>query len=99
MTIKLTPKDTFRADKPVAQAHSDIAASQAFQTAASVALLEYQFRMASGEPTVAAVTAFKLRGAQEFLGILLNLGEPDETKQPIGNMGLVPPERDDFRMS
>lgn len=99
MTIKLTPKDTFRADKPAAQAHSDITAGTPFQNAASVALLEYQFRMASGEPTVAAVTAFKLRGAQEFLAILLNLGEPDDVRQPLGNLGLTPPERDEFRMS
>lgn len=92
MNIRLTPKDTFRDNKQAASAHSDVMASKAFKDAVSTALLEYQFRMASAEPQVAAVTSFRLKGAQEFISILLNLGEPDPIRQPIHGPGLIPPE-------
>lgn len=94
MKIQLTPKETYRQDKEAAQKHSDIMAGTPFKAAASTALLEYQYAMASQEPQVAAVTAFKLKGAQEFLGILLNLGEPDEPRRSLGSPGLIPPEED-----
>lgn len=67
-------------------------ASPAFHAAASAALLEYQMRIASPEPNIAAAATYKLRGAQEFLGLLMTIGEPDPKPSQTVTGGLTPPE-------
>lgn len=90
--ITISPKQRFLAVPSIASAHSDIMASPAFITAASAALLEYQHRAFTNDPTILAITASKLRGAQEFLTILLNLGLPEERAEALDTPTLTPPE-------
>src|SRR5688572_24674172 len=90
--LRLTPKDDFLRDASRASLHSDSMSAPSFRAAASAALLEYQLRIASSEPSIAAVTAFKLRGAQEFLTILMQLGVPDAGRTAPESGGLIPPE-------
>ena len=65
--IALQPKTAFLADRAACGTHSDLMASPAFHRAAAAALLRYQYALGGPDPAIAAVTAYKLRGAQEFL--------------------------------
>lgn len=91
-SLSLSPKARFLADPAVASAHSDLMASPAFLSAASAALLHYQYKAVGGDPAVLAVSAAKLRGAQEFLRELLNLGFAEHTDETIPDHNLTPPE-------
>ena len=90
--ITLNPKARFLSNHPVASAHSDQMASPAFQQAAAVALLAYQYRLGSGDAQVLALSMSKLRGAQEFLRELMNLGLPDTVETTSVDSSLTPPE-------
>ena len=90
--LSLSPKAAFCSDTARASSHSDTMASPSFQAACSAALLEYQYRACGGDPALAASVTFKLRGAQEFLGILMNLGLPESTRRPLTDDALTPPE-------
>lgn len=92
--ISLSPKVKFNANHAAAAAHCDNMASPAFQAAAATALLEYQYRVCPVEPTVLAIAASKLKGAQEFLNVLMNLGIPELPATPATDYGLRPPEED-----
>lgn len=91
-SISLSPKQRFLADPKAAAAFSDIMASREFISAASIALLEFQYRVCPADPTVLMVAAAKLKGAQEFLNVLLNLGLPDERVTAVPDFQLTPPE-------
>lgn len=91
-SITLSPKQRFCADPKVAAAHSDVMASREFINAASVALLEFQYRVCPADPSVLMVSAAKLKGAQEFLGVLLNLGLPEDRVPTTPDFALTPPE-------
>lgn len=91
-SITISPKARFCSNPTVAAAHSDMMASPAFQQAAAAALLEFQYRVCPADPTVLMVAAAKLKGAQEFLGVLLNLGLPDERVASVPDYQLTPPE-------
>jgi hypothetical protein len=92
-TISLSPKARFCANTTAAAAHSDLMATPAFQSAAASALLEYQYRTCPAEPTVLAIAASKLKGAQEFLAVLLNLGIPEQRTPYTPDHALEPPEQ------
>lgn len=81
MKISLTPKQDFLADKSRASVHQDAVASPAFKSAAATALLELQIRLPVTNLGDASIAQIKLKGAQEFLSILLNLGEPEEPRR------------------
>lgn len=91
MKISLTPKLDFLSDKQRASTHQDIVASPQFKSAAQFALLEMQLNKSEftnlGDASVAQI---KLKGAQQFLSILMNLGEPDEPKRNQTQDGLHP---------
>lgn len=92
LPITLSPKQRFLGVPATAAAHSDIMASPQFQAAAAAALLEYQYRVCPVDPTVLMVSAAKLKGAQEFLNVLMNLGVPEGTAQHAPDYSLQPPE-------
>jgi hypothetical protein len=81
MKIALTPKHDFLSDKLRASTHQDVVASPQFKSAAQLALLEMQFRSGFTNIGEASINYIKLKGAQEFLTILINLGEPDEPRR------------------
>lgn len=83
MKITLAPKLIFLADKSRASVHQDIMASPAFKSAVQHALLEMQLRQAFTNLGEASVHQIKLKGAEDFLRILMNLGEPDEPRRSI----------------
>jgi hypothetical protein len=91
-TITLNPKARFLANPAVASAHSDLMASPAFQQAAATALLTYQYRLGAGDAQVLALSFSKLRGAQEFLREMMNLGLPDTMETTSVDSSLTPPE-------
>jgi hypothetical protein len=91
-TISISPKQRFLDTPAQASSHSDLMASPVFQSAASSAMLAYQFKVASCEPSGLTIAAAKLRGAQEFLHILLNLGLPESRTTSTVDSALVPPE-------
>lgn len=91
-TISLSPKARFLANPKTAAEHADFMASPQFQAAAAAALLEYQIRVCPSEPTVLAIVASKLKGAQEFLSVLMNLGIPETPFRVTPDYGLTPPE-------
>lgn len=90
--IGLDPKAKYMANASVAGAHSDLMASPAFQQAAATALLAYQYRLGAGDAQVLALSFSKLRGAQEYLRELMNLGLPDTVETQSVDSSLVPPE-------
>lgn len=71
MTISIQPKGDFLKDKTRASKHQDVMANPEFRENCKVALLEMQLAM-----PVDGQSILKLKGAKEFLDILLNLGEP-----------------------
>lgn len=89
-SISLSPKAAFLAAKATAASHSDIMATPAFQHAAMLALAEYTYRLSN--PDSLALAGAKLKGAQEFLGVLLNLGLPEGRSHALPDFALVPPE-------
>lgn len=92
-TITLSPKARFCSDKRAASEHSDYMATPAFQSAAAAAMLSYQYKVCPSEPTVLAISASKLKGAQEFLRELMNIGIPETHESSPNDEGrLVPPE-------
>ena len=92
-TILLSPKARFCANPAVASSHSDLMASPTFQTAASTALLQYQLETLGGtDPQVLAVVAAKLKGAQEVMRVLLNLGRKEVPTVSTDDNQLIPPE-------
>ena len=91
-TISISPKLRYVGDTGAAAVHSDLMASPAFQRAASTALLEYQYRIARGDLAALSISAAKLRGAQEFIDVLLNLGIPSTHSTVTTDSALTPPE-------
>lgn len=91
--ITLSPKERFLENPATASAHSDAMAAPAFQNAAAAALLAYQYQITGGDPALLPIVAAKLRGAQEFLRVLMNLGIPDITQPHSDDSGLEPPEQ------
>jgi len=94
--ISLSPKADFLRDASRASAHQDVMASPQFKTAAATALLAYQYNKLRlvGDPTNPAAISLKLQGAQEFLEVLMNLGEPEEPRgAPLSDNLTNPDER------
>ena len=92
--LRLTPKQGFLNDPHAASVHSDLMASPAFKSAASVALLQYQFNLLPGgsEPTALAAAALRLSGAKAFLDTLMNLGIEEALPGRVLDNGLESPE-------
>ena len=61
-----------------------------FQSAAQAALLEYQVRLCGGPSDSAVVAAHRLKGAEDFLRVLLNLGEPEKPRVAAASDALIP---------
>lgn len=80
MTISLQPKQDFIRDKAAASAHQDVMASPQFHSAAKAALLEYQRSFMYADAVQGAIVSLKVKGAHEFLAVLMNLGEPDKPR-------------------
>ena len=92
-SLTLSPKQRFLSNQKRAASHTEAMAAPSFFEAASMALLEYQYRSIGGDPQVLAIAAAKLRGAQEFLRILMNLGLPEAAVQLVPDGQLTPPEQ------
>lgn len=90
MIIDLQPKRDFLRDSKRGSAHQDVMSSPFFQDAAKAALLEYQVRLANGPVEAAIVAVHRLRGAEDFLRILLNLGEPEKPQVKAESQALIP---------
>lgn len=86
--VSLAPKGEFLSDPKVAGSHQDIMASPSFRHAARMALLEYQYGQKFESNPAAA--GMKLQGAQDFLKILLNLGNPTSTASQPDTEQLTP---------
>lgn len=87
--ISLNYKAQFQKNDLLAKAHRELVVTDAFQVAVEMALLQYQASLHSDiTPNVSAADAAlkfqRLEGAQDFVKILLNLGEPTPLpkKQP-----------------
>lgn len=90
--IVLLPKRIYLRDAKAAADHTNYMATPQFQFAAASAIIEYSRIITNGDPALAASVTFKLRGAQEYLNVLMNLGIPDaEPVRPVNN-DLTPPE-------
>ena len=87
--IAIQPKLDFLKDAKQASAHQDVMSHPSFQTAAKTALLEYQTQLCNGPAEAALVAVHRLRGAEDFLRILLNLGEPQKPAPKPANDALV----------
>lgn len=90
--IQLTPKGDFKKNRKVANEHSELMASKGFREAAKVALVEYQRQKLTGDVQNPAASSLKLKGAQEFLDVLMNLGEPEAKREETDTNVLQPPE-------
>lgn len=90
MSISLSPKFDFCRDPKRAGNHQDLMAHPSFQEAAKAALLEYQVRLVNGPAETAIVAAHRLKGAEDFLKVLLNLGEPDAPRMVPESGALTP---------
>lgn len=75
MKVSLTPRFDFLADKRKLIAHQELVVSPVFKEAAMAALLEYQFTLKAALLADGALIALKLKGAEDFLNIFLNLAE------------------------
>ncbi len=69
--FKFTPKADFLADKARASAHQDVVLSPQFREAAKTALLHYSSVLDKTD----GKSILLLKGAEDFLNVLLNLGE------------------------
>lgn len=76
MNISLQPKQDFLRDTKKAGTHQDVMASPLFHEAAKMALLEYQRSFMYADAVQGAIVSLKVKGAHEFLAVLMNLGEP-----------------------
>jgi hypothetical protein len=92
MINAITPKAQFLADSKRADAHIEVVMSPAFKIAVEAALLEYIFRQTDHPATVQDLgyVGVKIRGAREFIGVLLNLGEQGQLAAPNKNYELDP---------
>lgn len=90
--LSLNPKLDFQRDPKRAGAHQDIMANPRFTEAAKSAMLTLQYQLNAGDPQNPAAIAVKIKGAQQFLDILLNLGEPDLPGSHHDDELLTPPE-------
>lgn len=91
--ILLAPKTRFCSDPANASKHSDLMASPSFQGTLSVALLQYQYELLGGaDPMMLAVMASRLKGAQDFVRVLLNLGRKEVASATPDDAALTPPE-------
>lgn len=90
--ISLRPKQSYLRDPASCAKHSDLMATPSFQVAAATALLEYQRRVTTSDPALAAAVTFKLRGAQDYLDVLMNLGIAEGKAEPLASNDLTPPE-------
>ncbi len=76
-----TPKQRFLANKKAVEMHNANFSTDPVQNSINTALLQYQRRLGAMDSTdVVSCSAFynRLKGAQEFVGILLNLAETPE---------------------
>lgn len=76
--ISLAPRMDFRADEDRLKRHAKLCESSEFHHALQTALLTLQQRQVYSNLTEASASAIKLKGAQEFVSILLNLSEPEK---------------------
>lgn len=88
-----SPKSRFLSDKRAVESHNEIFSRPEAGLSLSMALLQYQHYLCSQQPipgdlTGAAFNHNRLRGAQEFVGVLLNLGETTlpPTTEKTGNL-------------
>ncbi len=93
--LQLNPRAAFQANPSVASAHSDVMASPAFHAAAAQAMLAYQFSLAGSPANEAITVAFKLRGAKEFLDVLMGIGVAQKPREMPDDMSLQSPDRDE----
>lgn len=93
MTLSIQPKSDFLRDKTRSSSHADLMASPQFQEAAKSAMLQLQYTtglMPDASMAGVAIGSLKLKGAQEFLHILLNLGNPEPPRRETQEKTLNP---------
>jgi hypothetical protein len=90
MKISLTPKLDFLADKTRASTHQDFMASPAFKSAALAALLQMQLNQTVTNLGDASIAQIQLKGAEQFLRILMNLGESEKLGAVKPDDNLIP---------
>ena len=74
--MDFSPKATF-AKSAHAQPWTDVASSELFRQASSIALVQMQFNQGySGTQMQAMANAYQMEGARAFLNILMNLTTP-----------------------
>lgn len=86
--VSLSPKAEFLRDPKIAGQHQDLVSSPEFRHAARMALLEYQLNQKFESNPAAA--GMKLQGAQDFVKVLLNLGNPTSTSVTHDTEQLTP---------
>ncbi len=87
MVVRFDPKEDFKA-MPEAKVWRDFATSTVFNKVATAGLLRYGDTLTSSGADDAANKFYKMQGAREFLGVLLNLTETVEvpTKTPVKSL-------------
>lgn len=60
---------------------SDLMLTTAFQDGAQAAIAEYAMRLRASNAVEATQNFYKLEGAREFLGVMLNLGEREDARK------------------
>lgn len=81
-----SPKAQFLADKANVEMHASVFSRPAVQGVVSIALAQYHRSIAeraSVNDESAAALHFKAKGAQEFVSVLMNLGESPVTSPAI----------------
>jgi len=75
--INPSPKQQLLSNAKQRQAHNELAADDQMRSSLNFALLEYQGRLSSEitDGNSAATTAYKIRGALEFINVFLHLGK------------------------
>ena len=91
LPINPSPKALFRANAVKVRNHSDMIRSPVMKESMDVALLEYQFKLATNtaEQNGAAAAMFKIKGALEFIDEFLRLAEAPVRKQTTPDAGKI----------
>lgn len=82
--ILQSPKQQLMSDAKRISRHRDLVASDQMLDSTATAMLEYQrmLSLSTADSNAAAANMFKLKGAQEFLIVLVNLSEAQKQPEP-----------------
>lgn len=87
--ISLNYKAQFLKNETLAKAHRELVVTDAFQVAVEMALLQYIAQAAPKGSVEDAMSLHRILGAREFIGVLLNIAEPQKLPEKKTETGLI----------